>query len=207
MNNRSYSAHSSALDRTAVDRGALDYLVNRNQQQSNCNADPALARLIAQDSRLADERARIASARIRLEQHSGAMAIAGVILVVLLVASLSLVMEMPVAEQPIRILAAGVAIVLFGLLIRPARGELNLLLPLHVAVCVSLLSEGGWHANHSPVGWDMTLLLLGIAAAVAGTLRDMRMRSLDIDEADLVLKARGRLASIELTRRWEDASI
>lgn len=207
MNNPAYWPPDGAAHRTALDRGALEYLVDRNGLQARDTADRLLAAAASQDRGLSAERARIACARARLEQQSDSVAIFGVVAVVLLVAGLSLVLDMPVADQQLRVLGAGVVVVLFGLLTRQARGQINLVLPLHVAVCVALLSEGGWHASHSAAGWDLALLLLGASAGLASALRDARARAHDIDEADLVLKARGRPASIESTRRWNDAAI
>lgn len=196
-----------ASHRTAVDRDALAHLLDRHAVQGRQLADHLFASAAAGDPQLAAERARIAAGRAALERRSAMMTMAGVAVLVVMVAMLSLVLEMPVVVQIARIMAAGVVLMLFALLTRPTRGLLGLLLPVHLAMCLALLGEGGWLAAEGAASWDFTLLLVGVAAGFAAWLRDGKAHALDLDEAELVLKAQGRGARLETVRRWADAAI
>lgn len=197
----------ASSNRTTVDRDALEHLLDRHALQSRQLADSFFASAAARDPRLADDRTRIAIARARLERRSSLTAVIGVGTVVSMVAMLSLSLDMPVADQLPRILAAGVVLMLFGMLTRPTRGLLGLVLPLHLAVCLALLGQGGWLAADGAAGWDYALLLLGAIAGGACWLRDRAARALDLDEAELMLKAKGRPAHLDTMRRWVDAAI
>lgn len=196
-----------AAHRTAMDRDALEHLLDRHAMQGRKLADSFFASAAARDPRLAGERARIAIGRARLERQASLGAIAGVVTLVSMVATLSLALHMPVADQLVRILAAGVVLIIFALLTRPARGVLGLVLPLHLAVCLALLGPSGWLAVDGAAGWDYALLVVGILAAFAAWMRDRAARSLDLDEAGLVLKATGRPEHLESMRRLAAAAI
>ena len=196
-----------ASHRTAVDRDALEHLLDRHALQGRPLADSSVASAAARDPHFAADRARIALARAGLERRANLAALSGIAIVVAMVVTLSLVMHMPVVDQVARILAAGVVLTLFGLLTRPTRGLLGLLLPLHLAICLSLLGEAGWLATEGAGGWDFTLLVLGVAAGCACWVRERSARALEVDEAELVLKASGRPARLEALRRWMDAAI
>ena len=198
------SARNWASHRTATDRDALGHLLDRHALQSRQLADAFFASPAARDPRLAGDRTRINLARARMERSSNAVALLGA---VALVAMLSLLLHMPVVEQLARILAAGVVLTLFGLLTRPVRGLLGLVLPLHLAMCLALLGQGGWLEVDGAAGWDFALLALGAGAAAAVWLRDRKARALDLDEAELVMKAKGHEARLETVRRWADAAI
>lgn len=207
MNSLVSTRQGWASHRTAVDRNALEHLLDRHALQSRRLADTLFISAAARDPRLADDRARIAVARARLESSSNMGAIAGASVVISMVAMLSLGLQMPVVDQLARILAAGVVLTIFGLFVRPARGLLGLLLPLHFAMCLALLGDGGWLATEGAAGWDFVLLLLGMGGGLAVWLRDRAARALDLNEAELVLKASGRPARLEAALRRADAAI
>lgn len=205
MNNLVSPRQGWASNRTAVDRDALEHLLDRHTLQGRQLADGLFAS--ARDPRLADERARIAVVRNRLERRSGLTALAGAFTLLAMVAALSLVLQVPVADQLARILAAGLVLSMFGLLARPTRGLLGLLLPLHLIMGLALLGEGGWLAAQGARDWDIALLLLGVVAGLAAWYRERAARVLDLDEAELVLEASGRPARLEAARRKAAAAI
>lgn len=207
MNSPATPRNDWAPNRTTMDRDALEHLLDRHATQGRKLADSFFASAAARDPRLADQRARIAIGRARLERQANLGAIAGVVTVVSMVATLSLVLHMPVADQLVRILAAGVVLMLFALLTRPVRGVLGLVLPLHLAICLALLGPSGWLAVDGAAGWDYALLGVGVLAAVASWMRDRAARSLDLDEAEMVLKATGRPEHLESMRRRAAAAI
>jgi hypothetical protein len=207
MNSLATTHRNPASHRTAVDRDALAHLLDRHALQSRQLADNLFATAAARDPQVAAERTRIGIARARMERRSNIGAVAGVGLTVAMVATLSLVMQMPVVDQLARILAAGVVLTLFALLTRPTRGFLGLLMPLHLAMCLALLGKGGWMAADGAGSWDFALLVLGMAAGFASWFRDRAARALDLDEAELVLKAKGRGERLDSVRRWADAAI
>jgi hypothetical protein len=207
MNSYTHSHRDWSSHRSLIERDALEHLLDRHALQGRELANTLLAADAARDPRLAAERGRIAARRARLERVAGRVTLVGAMAVVLMVAMLSLALELPGVDQVARILAAGVVLVLFGLLTRPVRGLVGLLLPMHLAMSLALLGEGGWLEQQAAAQWDVALLLLGAVAAVACLLRDRQARALDLDEAQLVLDARGRGASLADLRRKAAAAI
>ncbi len=207
MNSLATTHRNPVSNRSSVNRDALAHLLDRHALQSRQLADNFFATAAARDPQVAAERTRIGLARAQLAQRSGSGAVAGVGIIVCMVATLSLVLQMPVVDQLARILAAGVVLTLFALLTRPTRGLLTLLVPLHLAMCLALLGKGGWMAADGAASWDSALLVLGLAGAFACWTRDRAARALDLDEAELVLMASGRPARLEEARRWAAAAI
>jgi hypothetical protein len=152
------------------------------------------------DSRLGARRRQIAGAQAALDRVAGAVAVAGALAVVGLVI-LTCLQSGGLAVQIGRLLAAGLALAMVGLLTRGGRPSVAVQAVVQSVASLLLLSAS------DNAGLDLAILGLGWAAIAARGVIRGRARGHELDLLELGFSVRGRDESVAQMRRVRAAAI
>lgn len=186
-------------------RDALERLLDRNDRLSRERVAELIRDAHAQDFNVRDpqlgaRRRQIAGAQAALDRVAGAVAVAGALSVVSLVILICL-HSGGLAAQIERLLAAGLALAMAGLITQGGRPSVAVQAVVQSVASVLLLSAS------TDTVLDLAILGLGWAAIAARGLIRGRARAHELDLLELGFSVRGRDESVAQMRRVRAAAI
>ena len=180
-------------------RDALEGLLDRDDRLSRARVADLIRDAHACDSQL-ERRRQIAGAQAALDRLADAVALAGALAAVCLVVLICL-QSAGLEAQIERLVAAGLALAMVGLVPQPGRPSVAMQAAVQSVASLLLLSAS------DDVGLDLAILGLGWAAISARGLIRARARAHDLDLLELGFTVRGRDASVAQMRRVRAAAI
>ncbi|WP_374389974.1 hypothetical protein [Sandaracinobacter sp.] len=196
MSNVASDWNSAEFRRQRNAREALERLLDSRAGQHHGRAADLLRQAAVQDDRIARRCGRLADERARLQRAAGWMAVTGALVAVALIMFVSMA-RLPVVEQAILILAAGLSVAMFRLVVQPGRPVLGTQMLLQLLLTLFLVLGVG----AEPFG--PAVALLGWAAAFGRGWVEARARRIDIAEMELAMKVQGadaRRAQMQMRR-------
>jgi hypothetical protein len=196
MNNVASDWNSAEFRRQRNAREALERLLDNPEGLHHGRAAELLRQAAAQDERIAIRCERMAAERGRLQNVAGWMAVAGALVAVVLIIFVSMA-RLPMIDQALLILAAGLSVAMFRLVVQPGRPVLGTQMMLQLMLTLFLILAVG----AEPFG--AAVALLGWAAAFGRGWVEARARRIDLAEMELAMKVRGadaRRAQMQMRR-------
>lgn len=174
----------SALRRQRHSRAALERLMASQPDLHHGRAVELVRAAAETDAVVAGRLQRLDADRARLQRTAGLMAAGGALMAVLLILFVSLA-KLPIADQIILIVSAGVSVLMFRLLVLPGRPALGTQMMLQLVLTMVLILGLG----AEPFGAGVALL--GWAATLGREWLEARSAAIDLSEMELALKVQG----------------
>lgn len=184
MNSVASQWDPSELRRQRHTRAALERLMAMQPGFHHGRAAELVRAAAETDSVIAGRLARLQADRARLQRTAGIMAVGGALTAVLLILLVSLA-KLPIADQIILIVSAGINVLMFKLLVFPGRPALGAQMLLQLVLTMVLIVGLG------PDPFGAGVALLGWAATLGREWLERRVGALDISEMELALKVQG----------------
>ncbi|PZU49918.1 MAG: hypothetical protein DI568_04670 [Sphingomonas sp.] len=169
-------------------REAVERLLVREGGQHHGRAADVLRQVALRDASFSARVDLLAGERARVQRVAAAMAATGALMAVLMIMFVVMA-HLPLLDQALLILAAGLSVAMFRLVVQPGRPVLGTQMVLQLLLTLFLIVGLG----AQPFG--AAVALLGWAAALGRGWVESRTRAIDIAEMELAMKVRGADAS------------
>ena len=181
-------------------REAVERLLVREGGQHHGRAADVLRQVALRDASFSARVDLLAGERARVQRVAAAMAATGALMAVLMIMFVVMA-HLPLIDQALLILAAGLSVAMFRLVVQPGRPVLGTQMLLQLLLTLFLIVGLG----AQPFG--AAVALLGWAAALGRGWVESRTRAIDIAEMELAMKVRGADASRAEALRRQAAHI
>ena len=181
-------------------REAVERLLVREGGQHHGRAADVLRQVALRDASFSARVDMLAGERARVRRVASAMAASGALMAVLMIMFVVMA-HLPLLDQALLILAAGLSVAMFRLVVQPGRPVLGTQMLLQLLLTLFLIVGLG----AQPFG--AAVALLGWAAALGRGWVESRTRAIDIAEMELAMKVRGADASRAEALRRQAAHI
>lgn len=181
-------------------REAVERLLVREGGQHYGRAADVLRQVALRDASFSARVDLLAGERARVQRVAAAMAATGALMAVLMIMFVVMA-HLPLLDQALLILAAGLSVAMFRLVVQPGRPVLGTQMVLQLLLTLFLIVGLG----AQPFG--AAVALLGWAAALGRGWVESRTRAVDIAEMELAMKVRGADASRAEALRRQAAHI
>ena len=181
-------------------REAVERLLVREGGQHHGRAADVLRQVALRDASFSARVDLLAGERARVQRVAAAMAATGALMAVLMIMFVVMA-HLPMLDQALLILAAGLSVAMFRLVVQPGRPVLGTQMVLQLLLTLFLIVGLG----AQPFG--AAVALLGWAAALGRGWVESRTRAIDIAEMELAMKVRGADASRAEALRRQAAHI
>lgn len=181
-------------------REAVERLLVREGGQHHGRAADVLRQVALRDASFSARVDLLAGERARVQRVAAAMAATGALMAVLMIMFVVMA-HLPLLDQALLILAAGLSVAMFRLVVQPGRPVLGTQMVLQLLLTLFLIVGLG----AQPFG--AAVALLGWAAALGRGWVESRTRAIDIAEMELAMKVRGADASRAEALRRQAAHI
>ena len=181
-------------------REAVERLLVREGGQHHGRAADVLRQVALRDASFSARVDLLAGERARVQRVAAAMAATGALMAVLMIMFVVMA-HLPLIDQALLILAAGLSVAMFRLVVQPGRPVLGTQMVLQLLLTLFLIVGLG----AQPFG--AAVALLGWAAALGRGWVESRTRAIDIAEMELAMKVRGADASRAEALRRQAAHI
>lgn len=165
-------------------REAVERLLVREGGQHHGRAADVLRQVALRDASFSARVDMLAGERARVRRVASAMAASGALMAVLMIMFVVMA-HLPLLDQALLILAAGLSVAMFRLVVQPGRPVLGTQMLLQLLLTLFLIVGLG----AQPFG--AAVALLGWAAALGRGWVESRTRAIDIAEMELAMKVRG----------------